>query len=241
MYKFGPNNFNYVSCDRCFYLLHKLKIQIKGNFPEIFNSLDLTQKDFFINRGTSELSEKLPNGKFFKTVTKDERKKRVKKGLAEFNELEIPATITSKGLKDNKGREYILSGKPDLVTKFDNSFGILDFKTTSEKDKSHNYRFQLESYAQIFENPLDGPNLHPFSHMGLIQFTPVEIISSDMKSITQKMKMNYFPLERNVDEFRQFITDKIDILEQNNIPEKSSDCKICNSADKYSEVLSNEK
>ena len=241
MYKLGPNNFNYVSCDRCFYLLHKLKIEIKGNFPEIFSSLDLRQKDFFINKGTSELSEKLPDGKFFKTVTKDERKKRVKKGLAEFNELEIPATITSKGLKDNKGREYILSGKPDLVTKFDNSFGILDFKTTSEKDKSHNYRFQLESYAQIFENPLDGPNLSPFSHMGLIQFTPAEIISSDMKSITQKMKMNYFPLERNVEEFRQFITDKIDILEQNNIPEKNLDCKICNSADKYSEVLSNEK
>tara|TARA_B100000073_G_scaffold346404_1_gene357737 strand:+ start:190 stop:915 length:726 start_codon:yes stop_codon:yes gene_type:complete len=240
MYKFGPNNFNYVSCDRCFYLLHKLKIEIKGNFPEIFSSLDLRQKDFFINKGTSELSEKLPDGKFFKTVTKDERKKRVKKGLAEFNELEIPATITSKGLKDNKGREYILSGKPDLVTKFDNSFGILDFKTTSEKDKSHNYRFQLESYAQIFENPLDGPNLSPFSHMGLIQFTPAEIISSDMKSITQKMKMNYFSLERNVEEFRQFITDKIDILEQNNIPEKSLDCKICNSADKYSEVLSND-
>ena len=241
MYKFGPNNFNYVSCDRCFYLLHKLRIEIKGNFPEIFSSLDLRQKDFFINKGTSELSEKLPDGKFFKTVTKDERKKRVKKGLAEFNELEIPATITSKGLKDNKGREYILSGKPDLVTKFDSSFGILDFKTTSEKDKSHNYRFQLESYAQIFENPLDGPNLFPFSHMGLIQFTPAEIISSDMKSITQKMKMNYFPLERNVEEFRQFITDKIDILEQNNVPEKNLDCKICNSADKYSEVLSNEK
>ena len=50
MYKFGPNNFNYVSCDRCFYLLHKLRIEIKGNFPEIFSSLDLRQKDFFINK-----------------------------------------------------------------------------------------------------------------------------------------------------------------------------------------------
>ena len=50
------------------------------------------------------------------------------------------------------------------------------------------------------------------------------------------MKMNYFPLERNVDEFKQFITDKIDILEQNNVPEKNLDCKICNSADKYSEA-----
>tara|TARA_B100000579_G_scaffold398829_1_gene379343 strand:- start:1369 stop:2031 length:663 start_codon:yes stop_codon:yes gene_type:complete len=220
--------------------LHKLRIEIKGNFPEIFNSLDLKQKDFFINKRTSELSENLPNGKFFKTVNKEERKKRKKSGLPEFNELEIPATITSKGLKDNKGREYILSGKPDLVTKFENSFGILDFKTTSEKDKSHNYRFQLESYAQIFENPLDGPILTPFSHMGLIQFTPGEIISSDLKFINQKMKMNFFPLKRDIEEFKQFITDKIDILEGNQIPNKFPECKICNSADKYSEVV-NEK
>ena len=240
MYKFGPNNFNYVSCDRCFYLLHKLGIQIKGNFPEIFNTLDLKQKDFFINKGTSELSDNLPKGKFFKTVNKVERNKRKKNGLPEFKELEIPATITSKGLQDNKGREYTLSGKPDLVTKFEKSFGILDFKTTSEKDKSHNYRFQLESYAQIFENPLDGPKLTPFSHMGLIQFTPAEIISSDLKSINQKMKMNFFPLKRDKEEFNQFITDRIDVLEQNQIPNKFSECKICNSADKYSEAV-NEK
>ena len=43
----------------------QIKIEIKGNFPEIFSSLDLRQKDFFINKGTSELSEKLPDGKFF--------------------------------------------------------------------------------------------------------------------------------------------------------------------------------
>ena len=238
MYKFGPNNFNYVSCDRCFYLLHKLGIQIKGNFPEIFNTLDLKQKDFFINKGTSELSDNLPKGKFFKTVNKVERNKRKKNGLPEFKELEIPATITSKGLKDNKGREYILSGKPDLVTKFEKSFGILDFKTTSEKDKSHNYRFQLESYAQIFENPLDGPTLTPFSHMGLIQFTPANNFKW-LKSINQKWKW-IFSAKRDKEEFNQFITDRIDVLEQNQIPNKFSECKISNSADKYSEAV-NEK
>ncbi len=47
MYKFAPNNFNYVTCDRCFYLKHKLNIEIQGNFPEIFNAFDLKQKDFF--------------------------------------------------------------------------------------------------------------------------------------------------------------------------------------------------
>ena len=51
--------------------------------------------------------------------------------------------------------------------------------------------------------------------------------------------MNYFPIKRDTEEFKQFITDKIDILEGNQIPNKSLECKICNSADKYSEVVTN--
>ena len=223
MFKFAPNNFNYADCDRCFYLKYKLNIEIKGNFPRIFNAFDLKQKAYFIDKSTSEIT--------------DSRKK---KGQPEFNELEIPATITSKGLKDNKGREYILEGKPDLVVKFEKSNGILDFKTTDDQDKSFSYRFQLESYAKIFENPLRGPELKPISHLGLIQFSPEEITTSNLKSINQKMKISYFPLKRNEDEFMQFVTDKIDLLEGNQIPGKYNECKICNSADRYSEVV-NEK
>ena len=239
-YKFAPNNFNYADCNRCFYLKYKLNIEIKGNFPRIFNAFDLKQKAYFIDKSTSEITDKLPDGKFYKTVTKKISDQRKKKGDPEFNDLEIPATITSKGLKDNKGREYILEGKPDLVVKFEKSNGVLDFKTTDDKDKSQSYRFQLESYAKIFENPLRGPELKPISHLGLIQFSPEEITSSDLQSINQKMKISYFPLKRNEDEFKQFVTDKIDILEDNQIPEKHVECKICNSADKYSEVI-NEK
>ena len=73
--------------------------------------------------------------------------------------------------------------------------------------------------------------------MGLIQFSPEEITSSDLQSINQKMKISYFPLKRNEDEFKQFVTDKIDLLEGNQIPDKHSECKICNSADKYLEVV----
>ena len=54
------------------------------------------------------------------------------------------------------------------------------------------------------------------------------------------MKISYFPLKRNEDEFIQFVTDKIDLLEGNQIPDKYNECKICNSADRYSEVV-NEK
>ena len=133
-YTFAPNNLNYVTCNRCFYLMHKHKIKIEGGFPAIFNDLDLKLKDFFIEKVTSVISNDLPEGKFYKTVTQEERKKRKKETKSEFNEMEIPALIKSKELNDKNNRKFVLKGKPDLVVKFENDYGILDFKTTSQED-----------------------------------------------------------------------------------------------------------
>ena len=144
------------------------------------------------------MSKKLPKGYFFKTITKEAREERIKKKLPEFNELELPGKIYSGELKDKKDRIFTLGGIPDLVVKFDDSYGILDFKTTGEKDKTQNYKFQLESYALIFENPKIGtPKLSPIKHMGLIQFTPKDIKSNSDELILQNMKMQYFKLDRN--------------------------------------------
>ena len=233
IYKFSPNNFNYASCNRCFYLKHKWSNEIKGGFPEIFSALDISQKNYFIDKKTTEITEKLPEGIFLKTITKVERNKRVKNFLNEFNDNEIPARILSKELKDNKNRSFELYGTPDLVVKFKDSYGILDFKTTGTKDKTLNYRYQLESYCLIFENPKDGPVLTPFSHLGLIQFTPDEITGNDHSYLTQKMKINYYPLERNPNSLISFITEKIDILEQSKLPKKDDRCTICKGVDEY--------
>ena len=54
-----------------------------------------------------------------------------------------------------------------------------------------------------------------------------------METINQKMEMNYYSLKRDVNDFYNFITSLIDVLEANNIPEKNSSCKKCNDADKY--------
>lgn len=237
---FSPNNLNYITCERCFYLGQKLKIVFKGGFPQIFNTFDLTQKDYFLDKGTAGISKLLPEGKFFKTVTKTTRKERIKNSLPEFNDLEIPGNIKSIELKDNKSRLFTLGGRPDLVVKFKNSFGVLDFKTTGKEDKTQKYKYQLEAYAQIFENPNnETPTLTPITHLGLIQFTPSNIIKHDSKSCTQKIETNYFPLERNNEskaEFLKFMTYLIDILEKNSIPNKSLSCGICNAADEYSKL-----
>ena len=72
--------------------------------------------------------------------------------------------------------------------------------------------------------------------MGLVQFTPSDITNSNLETINQKMDMNYYSLKRDVNDFYNFITALIDVLEVNNIPEKNSNCKKCNDADKYLEL-----
>ena len=72
--------------------------------------------------------------------------------------------------------------------------------------------------------------------MGLVQFTPADITNSNLETINQKMEMNYYSLKRDVNDFYNFITSLIDVLEANNITEKNSNCKKCNDADKYLEL-----
>lgn len=239
-YHFSPSEFNFLRCKRCYYLKKIKKIEFKTSFPEIFSAFDISQKKYFLSKKTDALSKDLPEGYFFNTVTKSDRDKRIKNKLPELNELEIPAKIYSKNLKDNKGRIFTLSGIPDLVIKFKDNFGILDFKTTGEKDKTQSYKYQLEAYAQIFENPNDKtPKLFPISLMGLIQFTPKEIVSNNLNLIYQNMKIQYFNLERtekHKNNFYQFVTELIDILENNQIPVFDPRCSTCNTANEIGKI-----
>ena len=240
VFHFSPSEFNFLSCKRCYYLKKVKKLEFKGGFPEVFNSLDLAQKKYFLSKDTHSVSKKLPKGYFFKTITQEERKERIKIKLPEFNELELPGKIYSGELKDKKDRIFTLGGIPDLVVKFDDSYGILDFKTTGEKDKTQNYKFQLESYALIFENPKIGtPKLSPVKQMGLIQFTHKDIKSISDELILQNMKMQYFKLDRNQkhkDDFLNFITRLIDILEKNQVPIFDARCNICNTAREVAKI-----
>ena len=233
-YYFSPSELNYITCKRCFFLKKIKKFEYKGSFPRVFNDFDLSQKNYFIEKNSVDLSNKIPNGKFFKTITKDEINERIKKNKVKFNKLELPASIKSVELKDNKQRTFTLGGKPDLVVKFKNTYGVLDFKTTGEINKTENYKHQLEAYAQILENPDNNtPKLVPVSTIGLIQFTPEKITSHDNSSILQKMKMQYFEIDRN-EKFKKnfyiYITELIDILEKGKLPIFDARCELCNYA-----------
>jgi len=238
-YKFSPSDVTFINCDRCYYLKRKFGINYEKVFPGVFSTLDVSQKNYFINMKTEDFVPVLPKGRFFTTPSVDLKKsrKKNKQNEIQIENLELPGTIKSQNLKDNKNRDFYLIGKPDLVIKFDEKgYGIMDFKTTTEVDKTQSYKFQLEAYAQIFENPGElksskTPLLSPITHLGLIQFTPKNIFKHDNEMFQQNFKINYYPLIRDLKSIKDFfnqITRLIDISNLVKSLKRNPDCNICN-------------
>ena len=241
--KFSPSGLTYINCKRCFYLSYNYGINYSSGFPGVFSTFDITHKNRFQDLSTKEMFSNLPDGKFYKTVNSVEAKSRKKNNESQFKEMELPSFIRSDTLKDNKLREFFLAGKPDLVVKFDDgTYGILDFKTTSEDDKTQAYKHQLEAYAQIFEKPgatgvAKTPRLFPISYMGLMQFTPKEIFEHNDMNYKQNFNINHYKLKRNTEEFYVHVTSLIDIILEEKIPTFNNRCSICVDVQKNLKVM----
>ena len=216
-YNFSPSELDYQAkkCQRCYYINKKFRLSDGGRPPPVFSSLDANQKPYYKNINTKDWCEDLPEGVF-------------------IDRKELPGKITSNGLLDNKDRKFKLNGIPDIVIKLkEGGYAIYDFKTTNIKaDKSENYKFQLEAYAQIFANPGSTktavtPKLTPIKHMGIIQFEPSEIISHTKIDHNMKFKVSFSLLNRNEKDFYNFITNLIDLLELETVPPFSSNCSLC--------------
>ncbi len=216
----APSSLDYkiTKCPRCFYLEKKLKTAVDSYPPPVFSNFDVVQQNYFKNLNTNQLSNKLPSGKI---MTKSE----------------LPGRVVSEELKDSKGRKFILGGRPDIVIKFDDdSYGIIDFKTTQLSDnKAENYKYQLESYAQIFTNPgstktAPTPKLEPISQIGVLQFFPSEIFDHEEDNCKLNFKMSYVKLERDIDDFYKRVELYMDIINLENPPEFTEGCKDCDFA-----------
>jgi len=223
----APSELDYMpmKCPRCFYLAKVKKISLKNFPPPVFSNFDVVQQEYFKTKNTSSLSSCLPSGKI---MQKDE----------------LPGRVVSTTLKDNKGREFILGGRPDVVIAFDDkSYGIIDFKTTNIKaDKAESYRYQLEAYRHIFTYPGTikkgpTPKLIPITHMGVLQFFPQSIFDQDEKGCHLNMEMAYSPLEQNNDLFLGRITYIMDILHSQKIPAINSTCYDCNFVEQQGKLI----
>lgn len=216
-YNFSPSELDYQpkKCHRCYYISKKFKLSDGGRPPPVFSSLDANQKPYYKSINSKDWCNDLPEGYF---VDKEE----------------LPGKITSNGLIDKKNRKFKLNGIPDIVVRLkEGGYGIYDFKTTNIKaDKSENYRYQLEAYAQIFANPgtlksSKTPKLTPINHMGIIQFEPSQIISHTKNDHNMKFKVSFSNLKRDEEGFYNYITNLIDLLEQDTVPPFSDNCSLC--------------
>ena len=219
-------DFQINKCHRCFYLSKKLGIQTNNFPPPVFNKLDFIQKAFFIDKDTSFISEKLPKGRF-------------------LQDNELPKKISSSLLKDNKGRDFKLIGIPDLVIEFeDKTYGIIDFKTTKISEKKADfYKFQLEAYATIFENPgeinsIKTPLLSPVIKLAILQFDPLEIENKNGMNCNFIFDIGYVELENRINEkLIDRVTLALDILHMNEPPLINENCNDCAFFKKQSQLF----
>ena len=219
-------DFQINKCHRCFYLSKKLGIQTNNFPPPVFNQLDLIQKDFFIDKDTSFISEKLPKGRF-------------------LQDNELPKKISSSLLKDNKGRDFKLVGIPDLVIEFeDKTYGIIDFKTTKISEKKADfYKFQLEAYATIFENPGEinsakTPLLSPVIKLAILQFDPLKIENKNGMNCNFIFDIGYVELENRIyEKLIDRVTLALDILQMNEPPVINESCNDCAFFKKQSQLI----
>ena len=213
----APSELDYKAkkCHRCFYLEKNKKIATKAFPPPVFSRFDVVQQAYYKDKNTSDLTKELPEGRI-------------------MNKDELPGRVVSQTLRDNKGRSFILGGRPDIVIKFDQGgYGIIDFKTTKiSEDKSENYKHQLEAYAQIFSKPgatksKKTPLLNPITHMGILQFDPSDIQTHNESSCDMRMNISFSPLRRDEKDFFENITQIIDIINQSEVPDFTEDCNDC--------------
>jgi hypothetical protein len=213
----APSELDYkpVKCTRCYYLEKIKKIKLMNFPPPVFSNFDVVQQAYFKDKNTSALTSHLPPGRI-------------------MQKEEMPGRVVSTTLKDNKGREFILGGRPDVVIEFDDkSYGIIDFKTTNIKsDKAESYRYQLEAYRYIFSYPGSikkgpTPKLSPITHMGVLQFEPKSISDNKENNCSLNLEMSYSKLEQNDKKFFTRIEMILDILELKDPPPINENCTDC--------------
>ncbi len=211
IFKVAPSGVDYaLKCKRCLWLAYK-GIKLDAFFPPIFNAFDLIQKKFLLTQSIKIMSNTLPDGRIM---------------------TELKGFIASSTLKDKKGRSFVISGRTDVVVEFNTrpkKYGIIDLKTTNiSPSKVENYKFQLESYATIFENPNDKtPKFSNVDELGLYLFEPKEITNISDKNCNMRFETLYLKGHRCHDDLISRVTEIIDIYMMKKIPEYNLTCASC--------------
>ena len=201
--------FGFEACNSCYYDKKINGIELKVPFPAIFSKMDSLQKNFYHEKSSKLLSDKLEEGEI----------------VGDFNKM-----LRSEILYDLKDRPFTLSGKIDGYIKHKDSFTIVDFKTTKiDESKIDAYATQLQTYALMTEKPKEGSlKLTPVKRLGIFCFEPSDITELGKNNCNMVMDTQWFDIPRDDKDLIGYITKIQDVLYSKTKPEPTSTCGVCN-------------
>jgi hypothetical protein len=211
-WKLSPSDLTFLwdECKRCFYLKVRHNFRRPSTvFPKIFGTIDLLMKDIYLGESAKKMTALLPEGKAIMS-----------------GRWVTSTTFHGSGHVN----ACFISGIFDTLVKFeDDSYGIVDFKTTTPAD--HHVSFygrQLHAYAFALENPAPGKLSHsPISRMGLLCFNPSRMDEQSPSVLSLQGPAIWVDIPVDMDGFKLFLDEVLTLLELPEPPNQSPECGFC--------------
>lgn len=244
-FRLAPSDFAFLweECKRCFYLkAHRQLDRPRAPFPAVFGTIDLGMKRHFRGLRTDQILTNMRPGIFLcedddawvecqPIVPPGHTNSIYIRGMVSFS---IAPHLLFQFIPHNQhinhNTSYIFLShssrwQVDCIVRYDDdTFGIVDFKTSSSINASNKYSRQLHAYARALEYPSDNSELvqGTVSDMGLVVYTPKKFHTPVDKNghIAAALTgdLTYVPLERNDEEFLHFLSQVLDVLTLDKAP-----------------------
>ena len=124
-----------------------------------------------------------------------------------------------------------LYGRLDHIVQFDDdTWGIIDYKTTSiSDDHVKKYARQLHAYAWALEQAAPGELCRaPISHMGILCLDPVDLEQYVPGEESRfRLRTQWIPIERKDEAFARVLSSVVNFLSRPEPPAPSSGCSYC--------------
>ncbi|HEV2489164.1 MAG TPA: PD-(D/E)XK nuclease family protein [Candidatus Acidoferrales bacterium] len=210
-YILNPSDFAFLweECKRCFYL------KVRENFrrpatpmAKIFTVIDGEMKKYFDGKRTEKMMPFLPPGIVDGDVS-----------WVQSKPIEVPKHRAT----------CVIRGKIDTLVRFDdNSFGVIDFKTSSRcAEHVQLYGRQLHAYATALEQAAAGhASLSPIRSLGLLVYEPQKFAQVAASAAALTGGMSWIPIERDDKKFFTFLGEILDVLERPE-PPRAEACEWC--------------
>jgi hypothetical protein len=207
----NPSDFAFLweECKRCFYL--KVREGFRrpsGAMPKIFTTIDSEMKNCFQGKRTEKMMPFLPPGVVDTSVS----------------------WVQSKPLQvEGHESALVIRGKIDTLVRFDdNSYGVIDFKTSSKRaDQVPLYGRQLHAYATALEQAAHGHvNLSPVRKLGLLVYEPQKFSQVAVTEASLTGALSWVPIERDERRFFIFLSQILEVLEKP-APPIAEECEWC--------------